>query len=229
MSIQNWGDAIALAFVGAWQKFIIFIPELVAAIIVFVIGWIIAVGVGELVEKIIVGLHIDEGLERIDMGLRMRNIGWHLKISTLLGGLVKWFLILIFLLSAVNILGLTQVSDLLNKIILYIPNVVAAVIILAVAFLLGNFVYTIVRAGTEGMSESASRFISIVSKWSIVIFGILAALIQLGIAPSLVNTLFIGLVALIVIAGGLAFGLGGREEAALLLKRMRERMDKETK
>jgi len=140
--------------------------------------------------------------------------------------LVKWFLVLVFLMAATDILQLTQVSAFLNSVILYIPNIVIAVIILSLAFLLGNFVFHIVRSSTKVAGVMSASFLAVIAKWSIIIFGLLAALIQLGIATSLVNTIFFGLVAAFSIAFGLAFGIGGKEEAALLLKKIREDLTK---
>lgn len=225
-SVQDWGNAIALSFLGAWQKFIGFIPSLIAAIIVLVVGWIISAAIGQIIERIVAGFKIDAGLEKLGIGNRLRDSGWRITIAKFIGGLAKWFLILVFLLSATNILGLDQVSDLINRIILYIPNVIVAIIILAVSILVGNFFATIVAGSTVGLGDKPARILSALAKWAVIIFGLLAALLQLGIAPSLVNTILIGIVAMFVIAGGLAFGLGGQEEAALFLRRSREKMDK---
>jgi hypothetical protein len=143
-------------------------------------------------------------------------------VAGFFGGLVKWFLILVFLMAATDILGLNQVTDFLNSILLYIPNVVVAVIILAVVFLVGNFVYVVVKGSTKAAGVMSATLLATISKWSIIIFGLLAALIQLGIATSLVSTIFIGIVAMLSLAGGLDFGLGGKEEAQMILKKLRE-------
>ena len=143
-------------------------------------------------------------------------------VSELIGGIVKWFLVLVFLMAATNILNLIQVTDFLNQIILYIPNVIVAVLILAIAFLVGNLVYGIVKGSTRAAGVMSATLLAAISKWAIIIFGILAALIQLGIATTLVSTMFTGFIAAISLAIGLAFGLGGREEAALILKKLRE-------
>ena len=96
-----------------------------------------------------------------------------------------------------------------------------AAVILAVAFLVANFVYAVVKGSTKVAGIVSATLLATVAKWAIVIFGFLAALVQLGIASSLINTLFIGLVAMLALAGGLAFGLGGKDEAAAILKRLR--------
>lgn len=220
--VQTWGEAITISLIGLWERFINFLPALIGAVLVFVIGWIIAATLGKIVEKIIKTLKIDKALEKIGWGSRFSDIGVSANIADFFGGLVRWFLVLVFLMAATDILGLSQVTSFLNSIILYIPNVVVAVIILAVAFLVGNFVYSVVKGSTKTAGVISATFLAAISKWSIVVFGILAALIQLGIATSLVSTIFIGIIAMLALAGGLAFGLGGKEEAAMLLKKIRE-------
>jgi hypothetical protein len=111
-------------------------------------------------------------------------------------------------------------------VILYIPNIVIATIILSIAFLLGNFVYHAVRSSTKVAGIVSASFLGAVARWAIIVFGILAALLQLGIASSLVNIIFTGLIGALALASGLAFGLGGKEEAALILKDLRENIGK---
>lgn len=220
--IQTWGEAITISLMGLWQRFVSVVPALIGAIIVFIFGWIIAVALGKLVEKIIKTLKVDHALDKTGFGRKFSDVGISSSVSAFFGGLVKWFLILVFLMAASDILGLAQVTSFLNSILLYIPNIVVAVVILAIAFLVGNFVYGVVKGSTKAAGVMSARFLAAISKWAIIIFGILAALIQLGIATSLVNTIFIGLVAMFAIAGGLAFGLGGQEEARMMLRKIRE-------
>lgn len=220
-SVQTWGEAITLSLLNLWERFINFLPALVGAILVFVAGWIVAVALGKAVEHIVKILKIDDVVEKAGTKGRLRKAGVELNIAKFFGGIVKWFLILVFLMAATDILRLTQVTVFLNSIVLYLPNVIVAAVILAVAFLLGNFVYAVVKGSTKVAGIVSATLLATVVKWAIVIFGFLAALVQLGVASSLINTLFIGLVAMLALAGGLAFGLGGKEEAATILKKLR--------
>lgn len=220
--LQTWGEITAISLFGLWEKFINFFPILLGAILVFLLGWIIAVVMEKVVEKMILSLRIDQAFEKMGLRRKLNESGINLNIAAFFGGLVKWFLILVFLMAATDILGLSQVTNFLNSIILYIPNVVVAVIILAVVFLVGNLVYSIVKGSTRAAGVMSATLLAAISKWSIIIFGLLAALIQLGIATSLVSTIFIGIVAMLSLAGGLAFGLGGKEEAQMILRKLRE-------
>jgi hypothetical protein len=220
-SVQTWGEAITISLLSLWERFVAFLPALVGAILVFVAGWIVAVALGKAVEQIVKVIRIDDVVEKAGTKARMRKAGVELNIAKFFGGLVKWFLILVFLMAATDILHLTQVTSFLNSIVLYLPNVIVAAVILAIAFLIGNFAYALIKGSTKIAGIVSATLLATVAKWAIVIFGFLAALIQLGVATSLINTLFIGVVAMLALAGGLAFGLGGRDEAALILKKLR--------
>ncbi len=220
-SVQTWGEAITMSLLNLWGKFVNFLPSLIGAILVFVAGWIVAVALGKAVEHIVKILKVDDVVEKAGTKARFHKAGVDLNIAKFFGGLVKWFLILVFLMAATDILHLTQVTSFLNSIVLYIPNVIVAAVILAVAFLVGNFVFAVIKGSTKIAGIVSATLLGTIAKWAIVIFGFLAALIQLGVASSLINTLFIGLVAMLALAGGLAFGLGGKEEAASILKKLR--------
>ncbi|HPN96894.1 MAG TPA: hypothetical protein PLK35_03960, partial [Candidatus Moranbacteria bacterium] len=212
--VQTWGEAITMSLINLGDRFINFLPTLLGALLVFFAGWIIAVTFGKLVEKGMTAVRVDRALEKMGFGRRMEEMGISSGFSEFLGGLVKWFLVLVFLMAATDILNLDQVTTFLNSIIMYIPNVVVAVVILSVVFLVGNFVYNVVKGSTRAAGVMSATLLATISKWAIVVFGVFAALIQLGVASSLVSTIFIGIVAMLALAGGLAFGLGGRDEAA---------------
>lgn len=223
-SVENWGVAISSSLFELLERLANFLPSLIGALLVFFIGLIVAVILEKAAERIIKITRVDQMIEKMGIGKKFEETGFTINISKFFGALVKWFLILVFLMAATDILGLNQVTDFLNSIILYIPNVVVATVILSIAFLLGNLVYGVVRGSTKAAGVMSATLLASISKWAIIIFGLLAALIQLGIAESLVNTIFIGIVAALSIALGLSFGLGGKEEAALILRKIRENL-----
>jgi hypothetical protein len=227
--VQTWGEAITVSLITLGEKLINFLPAFLGALLVFVAGWIIAVTMGKLAEKAMKTARADKAVERAGFNYKDGRGGAKWSISEFFGGLVKWFLILVFLMAATDILNLSQVTEFLNKIILYIPNVVVAVVILAVVVMLGNFVYDVVRGSTRAAGIMSATLLATISKWSIVVFGVFAALIQLGIASSLVSTIFIGFVAMLSLAGGLAFGLGGKDEARMMLEKLRQEITERKK
>ena len=220
-SVQTWGEAITLSLLNLWERFVNFLPALLGAVLVFVAGWIVAVALGKAVEHIVKVIRIDDVVEKAGTKGRLRKAGVELNIAKFFGGLVKWFLILVFLMAATDILHLMEVTSFLNSIVLYLPNVIVAAVILAIAFLIGNFAYEVIKGSTKVAGIVSATLLATIAKWAIVIFGLLAALVQLGVASSLINTIFIGFVAMLALAGGLAFGLGGKDEAALILKKLR--------
>lgn len=222
-SLSSWTDAVVTSLIDLWLQFIGFVPNLVAALVVFFVGWAISVGVGRLVEKVLVILRINTAFENIK-GLKnaVERAGLELNIARLLGEIVKWFLIIVTLLAATDILGLQEVSGFLASVLFYIPNVVVAALILVIAVVLANFVYRTTLASVEAAGFTHGGFIAAVSKWSIIIFALLAALLQLRVATQLIQTILTAFFAMVALAGGLAFGLGGKEMASKWLKRFEE-------
>ncbi len=220
--VQNWGEAVTFSLLQLWDRFIVFLPSFLGALIVILFGIIAAVALGKTAEKIIRVLRVDQAVEKMKLGERFKMAGFQISVSRFFGELVKWFLVLVFLMAATDILGLSQVTAFLDRIILYIPNIVVATIILSIAFLVGNFAHHVVRESTKVAGIMSASLLAIISKWSIIVFGFLAAFIQLGIAASLINTIFTGIVAALALALGLSFGLGGKDEAALILRKIRE-------
>ncbi len=220
-SMQTWGSAIATSLIDLWLRFMNFLPTLMGSILVFLLGVIIASVLGKVIERMIRTMRVDSAIERLSLAEKLREHGIDTTLSRFFGQLVKWFLIVVFLMAATDILGLKQVTTFLNSVLLYLPNIIVATIILAIAFLLGGLVYTIVRSSTKAAGVISATLLATLIRWAVIVFGLLAALLQLGIAVSLVNTIFIGMVAAFSLAIGLAFGLGGRDEAAQILKKIR--------
>lgn len=219
--IGSWGEALIAALNNLWLRFVEFLPALIGALIVFFAGWFVAVLIGKAVERVVRVLKIDKLIEKEGVKNTFRKAGLELKVAVFVGEIVKWFLIIAVLIAATDILGLTQVSIFLNRVIFFIPNLIVAIIILVVAVLVANFVYRVTVAGVQGAGFTSARFVASLAKWAILIFAFLAALVQLDIAVSLIQTLFIGIVAMLALAGGLAFGLGGRDAAARFIENMK--------
>ncbi len=219
-SAQGWSDAIVNSLAGLWAQFAFFLPSLLAALIVFFIGWAIAVAGGRLVEKMLVVLRVNQAFERLN-GLKRaaERAGLKLNIPLVVGEIVKWFLLIVTLLATTDILGLDEISTFLTSVLLYIPNVVVAALILVIAVVLANFVYKTVSASIKAAGFSSANTIAAVSKWAIIVFAILSALIQLNVAVTLIQTIVTAFFAMIALAGGLAFGLGGKEVAVKWLKK----------
>jgi len=225
--IEDWGIITLIALQNLWQGFLDPVPLLLGALIVFIIGWFISSGIGRVIAEI---------LRRIKFNQIFETGGWkgvlekaEIKVNPaeFIGAIFKWVLVIVFLLIAVEILGLEQFSAFLVGVLGYLPNVIVAVLIFVVTVIIADIVEKIVRAGVGGIKTGYARVAGTIAKWAIWVFAIFAILIQLRIAQSLLLTLFQGLVALIVIAGGIAFGLGGKEVAAELLRDLKGKFRKE--
>ena len=222
MAIQTWTEVITSSLQSLWMGFINFLPGFLGAIIIFIIGWVIASVLGKLSAQIIRVLRIDSILEKMGFKKSLERANLNLDSSKFISELVRWFFIIVFLMAATDILGLVQVTDFLSKILLYIPQLIAAVLILLAAVLIANFLQKLVKASVEAAGFSSANTLAAITKWSVLVFAILAALLQLGIAPALIQTIFTGFVAALVISSGLAFGLGGKEFAASILNKFRK-------
>lgn len=224
MVIQNWYDIFAASFQVVWEKVINTLPNIFIAIIVLVIGWILSAAVGRTVKEVVSLTKIDGVLTRLKVDQVVSRFGLHLNAGQFIGTLVKWFLAIVFLLMASDILGLSAVSQFLNDILLYIPNVIIAAVILLVAAVISSFLQKIVVSSAVAAQLHAANFAGLVAKWAILIVGFLIAVEQLGVAQVYLGTLYTGIIAMISIAGGLAFGLGGKDQASAFLAKISEEM-----
>ncbi len=212
---QTWNEAITTSLQNLWSQVIAFVPALIGALVVLILGLILANILGKLVHKLITLSKVDTLVHKIDIAKKLEDVGVKLTISGLIAWLVKWFVIIVTFTAVVNILGLIQVTEFLNDVARYIPNVVVAVIIITIGLVVGQFVHDVVEKSVKASHVTAhtAHTLSTISKWAIVLFALLAGLTQLGVATELIQILFTGFVAMLTISMGLAFGLGGKEHA----------------
>ncbi len=221
MVLETWSELLAASFQQLWVGVVEFIPKLILSIIILIVGWVIAVTLDKLVARIIRLFRVDKALQTLSVDKFLERGGFRLDSGAFIGALAKWFFIIAFLIAALEVLGLTQVNIFLGQVLAYLPNVFIAAIILVVAALIANAAQRLVVGTAKGANLPSSHFLGGMTKWAIWIFALLAALYQLGIAGPLVQTLFTGFVAMIVIAGGLAFGLGGKDMAGRYIEKLK--------
>jgi len=224
MMVLDWGTVTLQALQTAWQGFLNFIPVLIGAIIVFVIGWFIAIGVGRLISGILTRLKFNKLFEKTGWKEALEKAELKVNPSDFIGAICKWILVIVFLLAAVEILGFVQFANFLRSIISWLPNLVVAIAIFVVAIILADILEKIVRAGVKKLELGYTEFLGAAVRWAIYIFAGLAILLQLGVTPTIINTLVIGFVGMIALALGLAFGLGGKEAAAKLIEKIGEKI-----
>lgn len=217
---MTYVDILRNAFAQMWAGVILFIPKFLLAVIIFCLTLLVAGALKAAVVRMSALLHLDELLEKLELKSVFAKAGVKLQVGEFLGWLVKWFVIVLGLIVAADALGWAQITTFLTQVVNYLPNVVISVVILLVGVLLANFVNTLVISAVKAAEMQSAEFLAGLAKWSIIVFSFMAALSQLGIAEDLIQSLFTGFVAMVAIAGGLAFGLGGREHASKILNKL---------
>ena len=217
--IQNLSETFMASMGSLWSQLLGYIPSLLGALIVLILGLIIASILGKLTKKLIKLTRVDKLIEKTGLKQEMELLGIKLTFTAVIGWLVKWFFIIVTFIAVVDILKIKQLTLFLEKLVLYIPNIIIAIVILTLGLIIGK----VLKNGTKNalirisIKEKLANFLGSLTKWAVLVFSFMAALVQLGIAASLIQTLFTGLILMIALATGLAFGLGGREHAKKIL------------
>lgn len=220
-SATGWGGGLVDSFNSVGMGVLAVLPNVIVALFVVIAGWIVGAVIATLIEEAFKALRVDKGLEAAGLGGLISRAGFTLNSGKFIGGLVKWFFIVVFLMTAFDILGLTQVNEFLRTVvILYLPRVIVAALVLIIAAFLADVVQKAVAGSARAAGVHAAGFAGGVSRWAVWVFAILIALQQLGVVGPLADTLFTGFVAMVAIAGGLAFGMGGRDAAARYIDKL---------
>src|SRR5919205_2548552 len=198
---------------NALDVFLSYIPQLLGAIVILIVGYIIAKILQAVVSRVLKGVGFDNWMERGGIKQFLDRAQTRETPATVLGKLVFWFVFIIVITMAADALGIRQVSQVLSQLIAYIPSIIAAILILVLAALLANFLASIVRGAT------GSDVLASIARYAIIVYAVFAALTQLGIAVQLTANTFLILLGAVALATGIAFGIGGREIARDVLER----------
>lgn len=211
----NFTEAVYTSMVGLYESIMRALPDMLGAIVVVLIGLIVAPIIGGIVKKVVDITKVDSFAEKAGLFEVLKGYFKKPSISVFFGKIVKWFFIIAFVMAAADILNWHQVTSFLNDVMLYIPNVFIASVIMVIGLLAANFASEVVVRGIKGSNAPVNHpeALGKIAKYAVIIFATAATLIQLGIAKSLIEILFAG----IVFALALAFGLGGKEKATKLL------------
>lgn len=215
---------ISVALIDSFNNAILgimsFVPKLIAGSLIIIIGIIVASLLKQVVIGILKVLRFESLLQKYGVPEAQNELNW----SNILGEIVRWFAIIVFLIPTADVWGLPQIVAVLNKVLFYLPNVFVAAIIALVGFVLARLSHDIVYHLSRGVSPETSRAIASVTHWSVTIFVVLAVLNQLGVASDLIRILFTGIVAMLALAGGIAFGLGGQSVAKDILETLKKKL-----
>ena len=213
MIFKDWLTITSDAWLLIWDRFVAFLPSLIGAVIILVVGWIIGMIVAMLVDRLFRLIGLQALFEKAKVEDVLKKANSDKDATALLAAVARWIIYLVAFIAAANTLKLTAVADFLNSILAYVPQVVIAVAIVLIGLVLAHFLAAVVKGSINSAGLAFADTAALLVRWSIIIFTVLAALAQLGIAAQMINTLFVGLVAFLAIAGGLAFGLGGQGAA----------------
>lgn len=225
MLIETWADVLTRSFQDLWIGIVAFIPNIIVALIIFVLGWLIGAALARIIAQVVKSMKVDNALKSTGLNDVLERAGFTLDSGAFLGALVKWFFIVVFLVASLDVLGLDQVNFFLQTVVLgYLPQVIVAVLILLVAAVIADIAAKGVVGAAKAAHVKSAGFAGSVAKWAIWIFAILAALDHLQVASAFVQTLFTGVIVAVSLAFGLAFGLGGQEAAARFIEKTKSDM-----
>ncbi len=226
MLLNQWALVLTQSFQDLSYGLVLYLPRVIMALIIFIIGWLVGVGIGRLVSQVVHSLRVDEALRSAGVEKVVHRAGWKLNTGVFLGALVKWFIIVVFLVASLDVLQLTDVTLFLTAIVLtYLPHVIVAVLILLVAAVIADAAQRVVSGSAAAANISSANLLGSIARWAIWIFALLAALSELQIASAFMQILFTGVVVALSLAFGLAFGLGGQQAAADYIKKMRSEIE----
>src|SRR3989344_3818994 len=168
MALEMWSNVLRSSLFDLWNGVLSFVPSVLAAIIIFIFGWIVGAALGRVVAQIVHSLPVDRALRSAGVEDDVHQAGFRLNSGAFLGGLVKWFIIVVFLVAALDVLGLTQVTVFLNEVVLmYMPKVIAAVLILLVAAVIAEVLQNIVVGAAKAADMTSAQFLGNVTRWAI--------------------------------------------------------------
>lgn len=222
MIVTQSAGAVQGSFYDLWYTVAQYVPQILAAVVVFLIGWIVGIILYRVVVEIVRVLRIDDALRAAGMHDAAKQAGFNLNAGKFLGRLVEWFVILVFLIAALELLGLVRVTIALQTIVLlYMPQVMVAALIIILGAIVAEVVRGLIAHSGRATGAHGANLAGTIAKYAILAWAVMAALQQIGIAADMIQTLFTGIVVAISLAFGLSFGLGGKEAASRTIERIR--------
>ncbi len=216
-AVSNWQEAVLIAGANVLSGFFGFLPSFLGALVIFFFGLVLAKWSKALIVKILSAIKLDKLLRKGGLDSYLKKAEVRVKAEEFIGQIVRWLVIIVFFMAAANVLGLTTVSGVLSSLLGYLPNIISAVLVLSVGVLLAGLVENLVKGTVNQVDKRTSRLLSKIASYLVVIVTSLAAINELGIAQSLINTLFIGVIATLTLGIGLSIGLGAKDLVSKLL------------
>jgi hypothetical protein len=221
--IRDWGEAITTSMAQALSLLLAAIPRIIGFLVIVAIGWFIATLIAKAVAALLRSIRFNDMAERSGFAGFVANTGVETDPSGFVADIAKWFIRLITLVVGFDALGLPAVSDVLRQLLLWLPNLAVAIAVLILGGLAANWLAGLVRGAAAKADLGNPDLMANIARIATWAFAIVAALNQIGIARDLVNTLFMATVGAVALALGLAFGIGGRDTAAEVVRQWYEK------
>ncbi len=215
-------DIFVASLTSFWTELASFIPQLLGAIIALVLGWMLAKLARSGVMRLLILLKFDKATEKSGLEAFMKHAELELSVGSVIGNLVYWLIILVMIVTVANSLGLSMVADLFNKVVLYIPNVIVAILVLVFGTILARFINRLVFAWLNNMEFQGALTVSTFSEYAMLVFVFFMAMEQLQIANELLTAAFIISFGAIGLAFAIAFGLGAKDWASRVIEKVVE-------
>ncbi len=215
-------DIFVSSLTSFWTELASFVPQLIAALVLLLLGWMLAKLARTGVMRLLSLLKFDKATEKSGLEAFMKHADLDLSVGRLLGNLVYWLIILVMIVTVANSLGLSMVAELFNKVVLYIPNVIVAILVLVFGTILARFINRLVFAWLNNMEFDGALTVSTFSEYAMLVFVFFMAMEQLQIANELLTAAFIISFGAIGLAFAIAFGLGARDWAAKVVEKVME-------
>jgi len=220
-AFESFAATTVASLQALWATVLSFLPNLIGAIVVLIVGLVVAAVLERLVERVVYYLKLDMVLRRAGVEPYFERANIKLNLGHFIGKVVYWFILIVFLVAASDILHFAAFSFFLrDTLIPFIPNVLVAVLIVLASLVAANFLRRLVVASINSARMHHAKGLGTLTWWVVFVFGFLTALLQVGVAVGIINTLITGIIAMLALAGGLAFGLGGKERAGRFLDKL---------
>jgi len=218
----SWGDVFNTSLQSLWFGFVQFAPRLFLAVVFFIIGWVLGSLISKAIQQVFTSLKIDSLFSSIGADGFFKRAGVTLNSGYFVGEVVRWFVIIVFLLPSLSLVGLSDVSSFLTEGVLgFLPQVIIAAFVLIIAAIVSEGLSKLVLATAKSVNLKSARVLSLIAKYAIWIFAIIIVLGKLGLGDYM-SILFTGLVAMLALSGALAFGLGAKDAAGRLISKLGE-------
>ncbi len=215
--MENQLDVFVASFTSFWTELARFIPQLLVAVVLLFIGWLLAKLARTGIMRLLNLLKFDRVTERSGLEAFLKQADLDVSVSSILGNLIYWLIILVMIVTVANSLGLHMVADLFNKVVLYIPNVIVAILVLVFGTILARFINRIVFAWLNNVGFTGALTVSTFSEYAMMVFVFFVALEQLQIASELITAAFTIAFGAVGLAFAIAFGLGAKDWAARVI------------